>query len=97
MIPPHLLALYGMVIIIAVHMIHSSQCCMKSGPMTQRFGQEDSRKLTSTISSHCLSVSKNIWMVRPPLKLPEMPSDMNFTLRVLHNFPVEPEAQVLQL
>jgi len=24
---------------------------MKSGPMTQRFGQEDSRKLTSAISS----------------------------------------------
>src|ERR1700733_11403718 len=52
---PHLLDLYGMVVIISVHMMHSLQCCMKSGPLTQRFGQKDSKKLTSTISSHCLS------------------------------------------
>jgi hypothetical protein len=31
------------------------------------------------------------------LKLPEILSDMNFTLRVLHNFPMEPEAQVFPL
>jgi hypothetical protein len=32
----------------------------ESGPLTQRLGQEDSKKLTNTISSHCLPVSKNI-------------------------------------
>ena len=36
------------------------QFCMKSGQLTQRLGQEDSRKSTSTISSHYLPVSKNI-------------------------------------
>src|ERR1700683_5629957 len=35
-----------MVIIIAVHMMHSLQYYMKSGPPTQRLGQEDLRKST---------------------------------------------------
>ena len=33
---------------------------MKSGPLTQRLGQEDSRKSTSAISIQCLPVSRNI-------------------------------------
>src|ERR1700692_2170789 len=36
-------------------------------------------------------------MVRQALKLPEILSDMKFTLRVLHNFPMGPEGQVFQL
>jgi hypothetical protein len=60
MIPHHLLDLYGMVIIIAVHMMRSLQFYMKSGPLTQRLGQEDSKKSTSAISSQCLPVSRNI-------------------------------------
>jgi hypothetical protein len=59
-IPPHLLDSYGMVVIIAVHMIHPLQSYMKSGPLTQRLGQENSRKSTSAISSQCLPVSRNI-------------------------------------
>jgi hypothetical protein len=42
-----------------VHMMQSLQSYMKSGPLTQRLGQ-DSRKSTSIISSHCLPVSNNI-------------------------------------
>jgi hypothetical protein len=34
---------------------------MKSGPLTQRFGQKYLKKLTSTISNHCLSAS-NMYM-----------------------------------
>src|ERR1700676_3336303 len=52
--------LYGMEIIIAVHMMHSLQYYMKSGPLTQRLGQENSRKSTNIISSQCLPVSKNM-------------------------------------
>ena len=45
--PPHLLDLCGMVLIIVVQIMHCLQRCMTSGPMTQMFGQEDSRKLLS--------------------------------------------------
>jgi hypothetical protein len=94
--PSHLDS-YVMVIIIAVHMMHSLQSYMKSGPLTQGLGQEDSRKSTSIISSQWWPVSRNISMVRQALKLPEILSDMNFTLKVLHNFPIKPEAPVFQL
>ena len=39
-------------------MMLSSQCYLKSGLLTQSFGQEDSRKLINIISSHCLLVFK---------------------------------------
>src|SRR6267154_2631798 len=66
-----------MVKIITVHMMLSSQCYLKSGLLTQSFGQEDSRKLINTISSHCLPISKNILMDRPVLKQPEILSGMS--------------------
>ena len=96
-IPPPPLGLYGMVKIIAVHMMLSSQCYLKSGLLTQSFGQEDSRKSINTISNHYLPVSKNILMDRPVLKLPEILSGMGCIHKILQNFPMEPEAQVLQL
>jgi len=71
----------------AVHMMHSLQYYMKSGQLTQRLGQDSSRKLTSTISSHCLHVSKNISMVRLALKLPETLSDMELHSQSPDEFP----------
>src|ERR1700736_6350351 len=47
-----------MVTITAAHMMHFLQCYMKYGLMTQRFGQEDSRKLINTISSHSVCFKK---------------------------------------
>jgi hypothetical protein len=51
---PHLLDLYGMVIIIAVHMMHFLQCYMKSGPLkfdtkvwTRRFKEINQHHLKS--------------------------------------------------
>ena len=69
----------------------------ESGLLTQGFGQEDSRKLINTISSHCLPVSKNILMDIPVLKLPEILSGMSCIHKILQNFPMAPEAQVLLL
>jgi len=40
--------LIWMVMIIAVHMMHYLQYCMKFGPLTQRYGQGDSKTLIST-------------------------------------------------
>ena len=59
-IPPHLMDLYGMVIIIVVHMLCSLQSYMTSGVPTQWLGQEGSRKSTSAILNQCLLVSQNI-------------------------------------
>jgi hypothetical protein len=86
-----------MVKIIAVLMMLSSQCYLTSSLLTQSFGLEDSRKVIKTISSHCLPVSKNITMDRPVLKLPEILSGMGCIHKIQHNFPMAPEAQVLQL
>jgi hypothetical protein len=61
-----------MVKIIAVHMMLSSQCYLKSDLLTQSFGPEDSRKSINTISNHYLPVSKKNLMDRPVLKLPEI-------------------------
>jgi len=86
-----------MVIIIAVHMMRSLQCCMKSGPLTQRFGPEGSRKLTS-INLKSLSVCFRKYMIgQSSFETARDTSDMKSTLKVLHNSPMEPEAQVLQL
>ena len=62
-----------------------------------RLGQVDLRKLITTISSHCLPVSRNISMDRPVLKQPEILSGMSCIHKILHNFPMAPEAQVLLL
>src|ERR1700722_5321037 len=86
-----------MVKIIAVHMMLSSQYYLKYGLPTQGFGQEGSRKLINTISSHCLPVSNDILMDRPVLKQPEILSGKSCIQKIMHNFPMAPEAQVLLL
>src|SRR6202040_792953 len=42
-------------------------------------------------------VLKNIWMVKPVLKQPEMLSDVKFMLKILQSLPMVLEAHVLQL
>ena len=69
---------------------------VQSGLLTQSFGHEGSRKLINTISSHCLLVSKNILMDRPVSKLLEILSGMSCIHKILHNFLMAQEAQVLQ-